>query len=424
MRSRPGIALVLALVAAILGGERAQAAEDGRVAVGADGTAHFSWMRNDATRTLVHGRSRAPDGTLLEGQYVSPATRDTANSLVVAGPGDDALHAWLIYESGGAVVKLRRRSPDGSAGPVQTLSEPGVLGAFEVAADGEGNAWFVWLRMTGGRAVVESRRRAANGTLGTVKRLSAAAPTYDAREPDVAVDAAGNALFAWTVSAFPSYVQVRSRAADGTLGTTQNLTSGSTAGSPDVGVDGAGNAVVAFHRVKDGGTFVQVRRRSATGGLGATQDLSAPAPIPLTPQVAVSPAAGAIVAWRMPNGGQSYVQATWRPAGGTWGLVTAISPTNANATTFKVAVDADGDAQFAWRRADASASYLQLRRRTAAGALGVAQTITPLDGTALDPDLAVEPDGGAFVTWTSGDQVHFRRRSADGALGTAAQLSY
>lgn len=427
---RTALASVTLGVALLAAPAAAPAADTGRVAIDATGTAHFSFARSDGYRQFALGRSRTTDGTLGAIDYVSPATAGVLYPRVARGPAGSALHFWLSVEPGGVVARVRRRSADGTLGPVQTLSGAGVPLAPEVAVDAQGNAVFVWLRTVDGKFVVEARRRAANGTLSAVKRVSSAAPTYSALNPDVAVDAAGNAVVTWLVSAPTAYVQLRRRAVDGTLTAVQNVTTTSAAAAdPHVGVDAAGNAVVAFRRSKDGGLFIQVRRRSAAGTLTEIQDLSSSMSVPVGPQVAVSADDGAVVAWPQPAGDTTHVMARRRPPGGVWNPAQPISPPEHHAASFKVRMDADGDEIYAWMRfVDQTHTYVQIRRRSAAGTLSPIGDLSPVDGHAADLDLGVEPGGGAVATWLSAvgnqQQVFARRRTAAGEIGPIDQISY
>lgn len=425
-RRAAGIAV---LAAALAAPPVAPAASRGRVALTPDGTAQLSWSHNDGGYSLVQGRSRAPDGTLGDVEFVSPTSFTAVGPVVAPGAGGSALHAWRSVEPGGSVVRIRRRAADGSLSAPQAVSGPGAYVDLEMESDAAGNAVIVWTRTVDGKRVLEIRRRAANGALSPVKRLSAASPSYHASSPSLDLDAAGNAVVAWTVAAPASYVQVRRRAVDGTLSATQNLTSGSSpALHPSVGVDADGDAVIAFRRTRDGATFVQARRRSAAGTLGPLQDVSRSAGSAVVPQVAAEAGGAATVAWLRDDGeGHRYLQAVRRSATGTYGPVLDISVADGMAMQFRLGLDSDGNAILAWWRRTGTTSSVQIRRRSAAGALFPIQDLSPADGTVSDVDLAVDPGGGAVVTWVdaamSPSQIKVRRRGPAGDLSPTQTAS-
>ena len=420
------LALALSLAALATAPSPAGASSDyPQVATREDGVAHFAWTRNDGATNLIQGRSRAADGTLGEALYVSSPVAGASAPRVAAGAGGAALHTWQSNTPGGATIKLRRRAPDGSFSATQTISGPAASADHQIAVDPDGDAVIVWSRITEGKFVVEARRRAADGTLSPIKRLSAAAPTYSAVAPDVAVDAAGNAVVTWTVMGNPYYVQVRRRAVDGTLSATQNVTSGTRADSAKVGVDAAGNAVIAFRRMAGANTVTQVRRRSAAGALSSITEVGEPHPAATMPEVAVSPDAGAVVAWTESIGGETRVFAARRPPGGSWSEREPVSLAGGAADELEVGIDTDGDAVFAWRRTTPAGAFVQIRRRTAAGVLSPTDDLSPADGEVSRLALAVEPGGGATAAWRNGDtqRAEARRRTQSGELGPLNILS-
>src|SRR4051812_18977958 len=90
-----------------------------------------------------------------------------------------------------------------------------------------------------------------------------------------------------------------------------------------------------------------------------------------------------------PNGGA-------RP-GGFLSAVQTLSDAGQSALFPQVAVDADGDAVFTWRRDDGSGNFCcfraQARARSAAGTLSAVQTLPTGGRDAFDPHVAVDPDG-------------------------------
>ena len=65
----------------------------------------------------------------------------------------------------------------------------------QVAVDADGNAVFTWARSDGTNTRVQTRTRSATGVLSAVQTLSSSG--QDASLPQVAVDADGNAVFTW-----------------------------------------------------------------------------------------------------------------------------------------------------------------------------------------------------------------------------------
>ena len=161
-------------------------------------------------------------------------------------------------------------------GPVLTLSAAGQDAIQpRVAIDANGDAAFMWTRGVLGLRRVQARSLSPAGVLSGIRTLSVAG--QDAYPGDVAVDPAGNATFAWYwFNGTEFEIQTRAVSAAGVPSAVQTLSDpGEFAYQPDVGVDAAGNAVFAWYRNDGSNWRVQTRSLSAAGVLGAVGTLSA-----------------------------------------------------------------------------------------------------------------------------------------------------
>jgi hypothetical protein len=134
---------------------------------------------------------------------------------------------------------------------VQTLSVDGQNAQRpRVAVDAAGNAVFAWARSDGTNLRAQARARSAAGVLSPVQTLSAAGD--DSSEPEVGVDASGNAMFVWervveTPNGTTGLVHARARSAAGTLGAVRTLASSPEDGTwPIVAVNPDGDVVFAW----------------------------------------------------------------------------------------------------------------------------------------------------------------------------------
>jgi hypothetical protein len=116
-----------------------------------------------------------------------------------------------------------------------------------------------------------------------------------------------------------------------------------------------------------------------------------------------------------------------QPASAAWTAPVFVSPAPRDAAEADVAVDADGDAVFAWERSDGVNVRIQARSRSAAGVLGPVQTLSLAGRDATEPDVAVDAEGDALIVWERSDgtniRVQGRSRSAAGLLGPVQTLS-
>ena len=146
-----------------------------------------------------------------------------------------------------------------------------------------------------------------------------------------------------------------------------------------------------------------------------------------TPDVAYSPNGSAVIAWGRYDGAQYVAQAVIRNANGTLGPVKTIATSSQVLGGPKVGIDAQGNALLAWSRWDGNDFLVQARTLSAAGALGLAATLSTWGHDASTPELAVNRNGDGVITWTRYDGDHYqleaRTMSTTGARGGIEMIS-
>lgn len=406
----------------------AGAADSPAIAVGAGGTAHLAWHQVDGRSGLVQERRRAADGTLTEAQYVSNAGRGAEDVRIGADRSGNAIMAWIASDGAVHAVFTRRRAADGGLGPVQRISPAGIgAGGAQLAVDASGNAVYAWLD---DRGTIRVRRRAADGTLSPVQAVSGTGGI--AYRPQLGIDAAGNALIVWVrlgQSDSAGTLYLRRRAVDGTLGPLQTLATAASA-AYDLAVAGDGRAAVTWEYPRGSDTLIRGRTRAANGTLNPAQTLSPADRRSFTPSVAIDPSGRALFTWlRFEPFPETYdVEGRVRSAAGALGNRFFLGSGYSSADP-RVEVDVNGNALFAWATdafAAGGAHRIQARRRTPAGAMSATQDISTPDANALDPALGFDANGAAVIAWTehgSSETVHARRRTALGELSPIAKLS-
>lgn len=203
-----------------------------------------------------------------------------------------------------------------------------------------------------------------------------------------------------------------------------------TAAGPDVAVAPDGTATVVWSSRGGGGGFsVFARRIAADGTPEAVRELSAPGQDALAPQVAVAPDGTATVVWIRSNGADFQVQARGiGPDGSLDAGAKNLSGSGQDADAPQVAVAPDGTATVVWQRFNGSNYLVQAKRIDPDGTSEApALTLSEAKGDAVEPQVAVAPDGIATVVWSRFDGsdsiVQGRRVDALGGLGTTENLS-
>lgn len=176
--------------------------------------------------------------------------------------------------------------------------------------------------------------------------------------------------------------------------------------SPDVAIDAAGNSLVAWSQEKALGDPQEVKARwlSAGGTLGAAFDL-APGEIASAPAVAVTAAGRAFVAWqaRSEESGPASVKGRWVETDGTMGPVLTLVVGKAAEVTagdLNVVIDPAGIATVTWINFEGN--KVSLRRVQPDGTLGTLLPDVSGGGGANDPSAVALPNGSTVVVWRSG----------------------
>jgi hypothetical protein len=409
-----------------------QDADSAEVAVDPDGDAVAVWQRFDGANFRVQARGRTKTGVLQPVQTLSAAGYNAGDPDVAVDADGDAVVVWQYSAGGTAGVQARARSAGGRLGPIQTLVSAGQnAGRARVAVEPDGDALVVWSRFDGSTANccyrIQARARSADGTLGRVQTLSDR--LANAISHQVAVDADGDALVVWRYSdGSTARVQARARSAGGAFRPVETLSvPGEGNHNPQVAVDAEGNALVVWERWdgttqcsnSPGCSRIQARARSAEGVLGLVRTLSPAGQDSLDAQVAVDPDGDALVVWGNTDLGYTGVQARARSADGAFGSVQTLSPAGRDAVGAQVAVDGDGNALVVWS-GFVHTSFLccfrvQVRSRSASGVLGPARTVSAARQSAYDPRVAVDQAGNALVAWWRFDGANFRVQGAAGS---------
>jgi hypothetical protein len=260
---------------------------------------------------------------------------------------------------------------------------------------------------------VEAVARSGAGTLSAVDVLSPAG--QNASEPQVAIDSGANAVFAWTRSdGTNTRIETIARSVAGTLSAVQVLSPvGQNASQPQLGVDSSGNAVYTWARSDGTNTRIQARTRSSTGTLTATKTLSLAGQNASQPDVAVNATGNAVFAWTRFDGTAFRIQVVARSAGGTLSAVQTLSAMSSNGVLPKAGIDSSGNSVFVWRL-DGTDKRIQARTRSSTGTLGTTEPISHATQDADLPQLAVNATGQAFAVWQRFDG---KRSRIEGAVG-------
>jgi PKD repeat protein len=332
-----------------------------------------------------------------------------------------------------AAAALAVLVPAGEASAQGWFDGPAFAGPHDLstvfAEAPDGSVTTVW---TG--TEIDLQHAAPDGTVGPVEQIADDATNI----PVLAVGPSGSGAVVWSVPHAPGStvpLKVTLVRADGTPGRTDQVgpIDGST---PVVAVDAAGDAIVAWSAPGAGGSgSVVAAAHVAPGGIVRAIPLAGASRVPGdSPQVAVAPDGTAWIGWVDPAGTPNPTERVERVApDGTPGPDAAVSNPATNVFSPVLVASAAGGVAM-WSGGGSAAQGLRGVRLPTTGA-GVAgdplplDTIDPADDRTVLPVVpALGPDGAISVLWTeasgtSSTSVILSRIPAGGTVASAQTLA-
>jgi len=333
---------------------------------------------------------------------------------------------------------------------VKVNDDPGTTGQSypSIAVDGSGNAYAVWGDGRNGNYDIYFSYRPAGGSWGANVKVNDGPGASYYSEPDIVVDASGNAYVVWhderngNLDIYFSY-----RPAGGSWGVNVKVNDdlGTAAQAfPSIAVDASGNAYAAWTDYRTGGGDIYFSYRPAGGSWGTNVKVNdGPGSTwEWEPDIATDSSGNAYAIWRDSRLFDDDIYFSYRPADGSWGANVKVNDDLAPANQWSpsVAVDASGNAYAVWWDYRNGNGDIYFSYRPAGGSWGVNLKVSDDPGTAVQglPAIAVDATGNAYAVWTDGrdpmyrEDIYFSYRPAAGNweanvwvnddLGSAIQL--
>jgi hypothetical protein len=402
-----------------------QNAGDPVAAVNAQGNAVAVWNRSNGTNDIVQAAARPAGRAWQTPVDLSAAGQNAVAWQVAVDSQGDAVAVWTRSNGTNtivqAAVRLHDVTPVDLSGTGQDASDP------QVAIDSQGDAVAVWNRSNGTNDIVQAAARPAAGAWQAPINLSATG--QNASDPQVTVDSQGNAVAVWNRSnGTNDIVQAAARPAAGAWQAPINLSAtGQNASDPQVAINAQGNAVAVWTRFNGTNDVVQAAARSAAGAWQAPINLSAAGQNALAPQVGIDGQGDAVAVWIRSNGINDIVQAAARSGGGAWQAPINLSGNGQNASDPQVAINAQGNAVAVWTRSNGTNDIVQAAVRSAAGAWQAPINLSAAGQNAVAPQVGIDGQGNSVAVWTrsngSNDIVQAAARSGREAWQAPINLS-
>ena len=232
--------------------------------------------------------------------------------------------------------------------------------------------------------------------------------------PAIAVDPSGNAVATWQrFNGTNQIIQGATLASGSTtwISTTDLSAVGKNASQPNVAVDASGNAVAIWQRSNGTNTIIQGAKLAfGSTTWTSTTDLSAVGQnaslqSPGNPSLTVDPSGNAVAVWERSNGTNNIIQgATLASGSTTWTSTTDLSAVGEDASNPYVRVDGSGNAVAIWQRSNGTNTIIQGATLSFGSTTWAATNdLSAVGQTAglsqLGRALAVNPSGTAVAGW-------------------------
>jgi hypothetical protein len=390
-------------------------AQTPRIAFDASGNALAIWQQLDnASFNVSSNRYTAGGG------WGSAA-------LIAGGSGSGGLFPQIAFDANGNALAVWEQP----AGPYLSIwsshytagggwdapvlaetNDAGTAVVPHIAFDAQGNALALWYQSDGAHFNVWSNRYTTGGGWGTAVLIGTDNPGnwffYDS-EPQIAMDANGNALVVWQqIDGSVSQIWSNRYTAGAGWGTAEAVVPGQS-GEPQIAMDADGS-VLAVWLQSDGTTgYVWSNRYTAGAGWGTSMQVSGGGAI--NPQIALDAHGNALAAWDQSNGTHTRIWSSRYTTGSGWDAPVQIETGNAvdtgnpvDETYLQIACDTRGNALVVWQESDGTRDNIWSNRYTVGSGWGTAAMLeTNNAGDATLPQIAMDPSGNALAVWQQSD---------------------
>ena len=342
----------------------------------------------------------------------SPPAGGAEDLDLAVNPDGSAVAAWVQPQSGGTfVVQAGLRPFGGSWAAPQTLSEPSSSQSLDpdVAIDADGNAVVAWsLPSSASQSAVQARLRPfAIGSWQPVQTLSTTGAL--AVRPEVTIGPSGGAVAAW-LEQVPGQglgqVQTAAREAASGFFSAPAPLGPSGAFGVTLDADGAGTTLAVVQVGGPPNSTWQTALRPPGGPFGALEAL--PSPSPPIVDAAIGASGRQIAVGPDPGAADPKVMVfSSRTGAGAWSAFAPVSPAGpaVEVSAAQVALDGDGNPTVVWQRAvEKSNGQGNVATTVAAdgpfgGPFGAPVRLSPADAAAPTVGLGVNAQGTAVALW-------------------------
>jgi hypothetical protein len=337
-----------------------------QIAIDANGNALAVWQQEDgiSSTNIWANRYTPAGGWGTAAVIVADLVNEAFAPQIAMEANGNALAVWYQRDGTRFNILANRFTPTGGWGTA-TLIETDNTGAAiapQIAFDASGNALAVWRQNDGTRHNAWANRFTPAGGWGTATLIETN-NSGNAYNVQIAMNASGNAMAVW--SQFSGSVQDNiwaNRYTPGTGWGTAELLEGlsADASNPQIALDANGNAIAVWIQLDGIRWSIWASRFTPADGWGAAALIETDnTGLAYWPQIAFDASGNAMAVWSQDDGTANNIWARpFTPSGG-WGTATLLETNTFNSAALpQIAFDANGNAVAVWIQTDGTRSNI------------------------------------------------------------------
>lgn len=240
----------------------------------------------------------------------------------------------------------------------------------------------------------------------------------DAFDPQVEIDADGNALAVWSESVNGiTKIHASRYTVNVGWGAAELIDNGNLrlARQPKIAMDAEGNGTVVWpqHDDTNNGVNFSIWKNSytvATGMWGTAVLVETNSADAISPEIALAPDGASVITWRQFDGAVYNIVVAYTPASGAYSIVAPKINTNmtGGADQQQIIFDSNGNATIVWVQEDNSNFNIYASFFASGGTAWSTALIETTDQSlSLRPKLAVDPFGNVIAVWVQHDSNRY-----------------
>jgi len=319
-----------------------------RIASDGAGNIAVVWRESDGDTSSIRASRRSASGVWQPSQRLSAPAAATESPKIAMDSLGNTVAVWQRSSGHDSVVQAAIRPAGGTWSKPEDLSSPGEVAFSADVAARAGRVSAVWVILGERHTIVDSSSRPVVGSWAPAETVSG--PLGNASAPVIAMDARGGAVASWRWSdgAF-LVVQAAVRSEGGSWSLPEVLSGpGRGASQPQVAMDARGDAVVDWLRYNGSWTAAQVSRRPAGGSWELPHNLSERGANTRGLDLAINSRGDAVVTWVQGRfGSNADLWSSFSPAGSAHWARLPVTETWPGLQA-RVALDEQGNATAVW----------------------------------------------------------------------------